>query len=501
MKLEAADRWLKGRLQMPTVLRSDGLARLAPAIRAHAFFSAGVAQGHVLAKLREVSDAFTRGEMDLATARKKLKDWLGKKEEPGSKEDRQMGRLWSTARLNLILRQNARMAHAVGEWEQGQSDISRKLFPYWRYVASVSESPRGSHRAYAGKVWRKEDPIWHRIFPPWDFNCKCSVEEVAADEVEPDEVEPTTTDGRMPEVAESGFAFDPAEALRVYDPELIQDETLRGNVEKRLEEMGCARREDGKLEMPVDSLPGGRKALDDSLRRLEGYVPPEKGRIAVKSMKDEMEADMNGNIPQYTRGGDNSIKRIDGIDEKSIGVNELPSFTNGPLRDELFLCLRDAAKEFRQRGVPGIRAVLRMPLPDSWEKADIANLGNGILCLNEKWIYYLFHKSRRYRPPTCVWQFFSKKKRLQCLVWHEVGHHIHHRLLLEDGKKELIKKLEEAYARSMEKHKDKAKLKSYRNVREWVAENFCAWKMGKKKALDEVEGLNWDDIFTNEFKL
>ena len=253
MKLEAADRWLKGRLQMPTTLKSDGLARLAPAIRAHAFFSAGVAQGHVLAKLREVSDAFTRGEMDLATARKKLKDWLGKKEEPGSKEDRQMGRLWSTARLNLILRQNARMAQAVGEWEQGQSDISRKLFPYWRYVASVSESPRGSHRAYAGKVWRKEDPIWHRIFPPWDFNCKCSVEEVAADEVEPDDVEPTTTDDMMPDAAESGFAFDPAEALRVYDTSLIQDETLRGNVEKRLEEMGCARREDGKLEMPIKS--------------------------------------------------------------------------------------------------------------------------------------------------------------------------------------------------------------------------------------------------------
>ena len=52
--------------------------------------------------------------------------------------------------------------------------------------------------------------------------------------------------------------------------------------------------------------------------------------------------------------------------------------------DELFLCLREAQKEFRQRGVPGIRAVLRMPLPDSWEDADIANLGNGILCLNEK---------------------------------------------------------------------------------------------------------------------
>lgn len=316
MKLEAADRWLKGRLQMPTVLRSDGLARLAPAIRAHAFFSAGVAQGHVLAKLREVSDAFTRGEMDLATARKKLKDWLGKKEEPGSKEDRQMGRLWSTARLNLILRQNARMAHAVGEWEQGQSDISRKLFPYWRYVASVSESPRGSHRAYAGKVWRKEDPIWHRIFPPWDFNCKCSVEEVAADEVEPDEVEPTTTDGRMPEVAESGFAFDPAEALRVYDPELIQDETLRGNVEQRLEEMGCARREDGKLEMPM-GVPQDEETKAEA---------PEKDDLKVVGNTIQVKEDSSAQLDKQTLERLEKRKEENLLTQKRINAINLKGF-------------------------------------------------------------------------------------------------------------------------------------------------------------------------------
>ncbi len=151
MAFDGKAQWLAGRGNMPTEAGADELAKLAPAIRAHSFFSARVANGHVLDKLRELSDSYTRGETDIATARLRLKQWLnrngaGKIEEPGSREDARMANLWSTARLNLILRQNARMAYAAGEWEQGQSGESRRMFPYWRYVASASESPRSSHQ-------------------------------------------------------------------------------------------------------------------------------------------------------------------------------------------------------------------------------------------------------------------------------------------------------------------------------------------------------------------
>ncbi len=328
---EGKQKWMASRRNMPTDAGSDELARLAPAIRAHSFFSARVANGHVLDKLREISDSYTRGETDIATARLRLKQWLdrngaGKIEEPGSREDARMSNLWSTARLNLILRQNARMAYAAGEWEQGQSEDSRRMFPYWRYVASTSESPRSSHRQYAGKIFRKDDPIWHRIFPPWDFNCKCSVEEVAADEVEDDKVEPLTNEDKLPAIADSGFAFDPAEALRVYDPELIHSEELRENTVRDLMDMGCIQREDGKLEMPIGAkaeaerrlkqFPGvqevdfdgwdddeGIKAVADCIERLgnEYDVPPPVTRLRVEHLKDpKAKAGDSGIICGYT---------------------------------------------------------------------------------------------------------------------------------------------------------------------------------------------------------
>lgn len=195
-------------------------------------------------------------------------------------------------------------------------DISRKLFPYWRYVASVSESPRGSHRVYAGKVWRKEDPIWHRIFPPWDFNCKCSVEEVAADEVEPDDVEPTTTDDMMPDAVESGFAFDPAEALRVYDPSLIQDETLRGNVEQRLEEMGCARREDGKLEMPMGVPEEEEKKAEQ----------PEKDDLKVVGNTIQVKEDSSAQLDKQTLERLEKRKEENLLTQKRINAINLKGF-------------------------------------------------------------------------------------------------------------------------------------------------------------------------------
>lgn len=229
MKFEAADRWLKSRLQMPTALNTRGLAELESGIRAHAFFSARVAEARVLDAIREVSDRYSRGELDLATARATIKERLGTRRAPGSKEDSRLTDICSTARLDLILGQNARMAYAVGEYEQGMDTMARRLFPAWRYVRSTAASPRAKHAAYAGRVWMKDDPVWRSIFPPSDFGCRCSVEEVSADEIDGGSarVEGRTADKDVPPHAKSGFSFDPEEALRTIDPTVIKDEFRR----------------------------------------------------------------------------------------------------------------------------------------------------------------------------------------------------------------------------------------------------------------------------------
>ena len=69
--------WLTRRKNLTTGMKSREISEAWSAkIRAQAFFSARVEQGHILDKLREVSDSFTRGEIGQAEARTILKEFL-----------------------------------------------------------------------------------------------------------------------------------------------------------------------------------------------------------------------------------------------------------------------------------------------------------------------------------------------------------------------------------------------------------------------------------------
>ena len=212
--------WIRQRKNLATGLGSREISEeLDAKIRAQSFFSARVERGHVLDKLREVSDAFTRGEIGQAEARTQLQQFL-----VSLGYDPQQGGLSnpaSTGRLNLILEQNARMAYAVGRWQEGMDPDIKERFPCWRYVGTTSAMPRDSHARYVGHVYSKDDPIWHTIFPPSDFNCKCSVEDCDAPaETAPKEVLP----------AESGFSFDPAHAFEEFDLGCVKDDAARAKV-------------------------------------------------------------------------------------------------------------------------------------------------------------------------------------------------------------------------------------------------------------------------------
>lgn len=224
VEYNGAAEWLAKRANLTTVMGSRQIAEEWTAkARAQAFFSARVAEDHILERLRSVSDAYSRGKIGLAEARTELKRFLRAE----GKDDGTSGlrNLASTARLDLILEQNARMAAAVGQYQVGMDPDIRERFPCWRYIGSTALNPRDSHARFAGKVFRKDDPIWHKIFPPSDFNCKCSVED-CDDEPDrvPEKIEPP----------ESGFAFDPAHAFEEFDLSSIRNEELRKKTEEGL---------------------------------------------------------------------------------------------------------------------------------------------------------------------------------------------------------------------------------------------------------------------------
>lgn len=208
MTFDEADRYIKHRQSKTNSLSSRGISKTVPAkIRAHCFFSARVAEERILAKIREVSDAFSAGTLSQSEARHRLRSWLkGQGLDDGSAGIKNLA---STARIDLILKQNKRMAVSVGKYAQDRDPAVEERFPCWKYHAG--RNPRDAHRDLDGKVFRKNDPIWQKIFPPWEFNCNCWVEN--SDEEPENE---SVSAALAPPPPASGFEFDPADAFEDF---------------------------------------------------------------------------------------------------------------------------------------------------------------------------------------------------------------------------------------------------------------------------------------------
>ena len=199
------------RVNLPTGKSSSRIsAEIPPEIRAKAFFSARVAEAHILERFREISDRYSSGEISRDEARHLLRQYAtahGK--DDGSKGLRNLA---STARLNLILDQNAKMARAVGRYETMHSPANLKMFPYVIYRASVgSKSPRDSHHKYDGMVIDKRDPWLRTHWPPWEFGCNCDLSNCSAKKAAAlGTIKPLSKPEDVKIESDSGFAFDPA---------------------------------------------------------------------------------------------------------------------------------------------------------------------------------------------------------------------------------------------------------------------------------------------------
>ena len=220
---------------MPTEKsHAELVSDVASQIKARAFFSARVAEGHILDRLRDVSDRYSRGEMGLGEARNMLKDFLrGQGLDP---HQAGMRNLASTGRLNLILRQNAAMAKAAGEWKRMHDPDQMAVFPFVRYHSRNDGRTRGSHDALDGKIFDKNDPFLKTHTPPWEFNCRCWLEEITAKEAG-DDVQPMTKPEDVRVESESGFVFDPEEGLGTFDLTSIKDAELREKTRDGVEQI------------------------------------------------------------------------------------------------------------------------------------------------------------------------------------------------------------------------------------------------------------------------
>jgi DNA topoisomerase I len=375
---QQAQTWLANRTNVPTVLGSRALA-LSPdfpaSAKAQSFYSAKVSEGHILDALRAEIDGIVSGTTDIASARMRLKTFLGTQGLPlddigwtdtpptGVTEEqwkahKKVTNLGSTRRLDLILKQNAGMAHAVGRREVSMDPDIRDRWPYFRYISALSSTTREDHAKYHDLVLPKTHPFWATHTGPWDYNCYCDIED--ADQEEADQVglsnataETVTnvTNGETIEITDnpSGYTFDITAAGSTdpndYDWATIQDTAL-GKTYKA---------EQAKLVSPKPKKTTRKKATTKAKKK-----PATKKPKAVPAKKQPKPPPDPNNF--YGMDRTNDLSRVQTgtktVTAKSGKTSEVPVFEwrkNGKaVADEL-----------------GERAT-KMRLPPSWTDVHVA---------------------------------------------------------------------------------------------------------------------------------
>ena len=232
--------WIANRINVVSDLPYEEICRFPSRLQSNMFFTYdGINEPELLKNFRYITDQYCTGQIGFDEARHLLRQCVvaaGKDDGTDS-----LTNLASTARLNLILDQNAKMARAVGQYEAMHRPANLQMFPYVIYCASAGcKDPRGDHQKYDGMVIDKRDPWLKTHWPPQGIGCNCDLSNCTAKKAASLGVKPLS---RRREAA-SAFVFDPSAALirtstgmRLYSPKELQgflDKELRRRTRNRI---------------------------------------------------------------------------------------------------------------------------------------------------------------------------------------------------------------------------------------------------------------------------
>ena len=133
---------------------------------------------------------------------------------------------------------------AAAEWKRMHDPDAMTVFPYVRYHARKDSRSRDGLKELDGKNFHKDDPFLNTHTPPWEFNCRCWLEEITAKEAgrEPENVQEPTPPDDVTIDSTSGFSFDPEHAFETFDLASVKDATTRESVHEDVVKY-CAKNE------------------------------------------------------------------------------------------------------------------------------------------------------------------------------------------------------------------------------------------------------------------
>lgn len=83
--------------------------------------------------------------------------------------------------VETVFRTNIQAAYRDGREALLSDPVVAEAFPYQAYWATHDARTRATHRALeklglsGTNIYRRDDPVWDRFTPPWDYNCRCAV--------------------------------------------------------------------------------------------------------------------------------------------------------------------------------------------------------------------------------------------------------------------------------------------------------------------------------------
>lgn len=154
-------------------------------------------------------------------------------------------------RLRIVMSQNMNTAYTVARKRVLERPAVQRSFPFWQYVtvgngrAGVN-NVRPEHAALHNEIFRADDPVWKRIYPPWGWGCRCNVRPLTPGQVRRLGGEAVVKDAEyafsqipVPGSDQKGVKPSPEfdfERDQFMDKNLLQglDSTIRGAVEEAM---------------------------------------------------------------------------------------------------------------------------------------------------------------------------------------------------------------------------------------------------------------------------
>lgn len=199
---------------------------------AKAFTVARVARMDILQDIRtSVRSALRSGTTErdfIKTLKPRLQKagWWGEKVDPETGEIYHAG---SPRRLKTIYRVNCQTAYQAGRYKQMKAVSS--VFKYWQYISVNDSKTRPEHRALHLKVFRQDDPIWDKIFPPNGWNCRCKVRALTESQLKREGLKISSGEIVTKRVTINGETFD-VSGVKSGDTTLYPDAGWDYNVEQ-----------------------------------------------------------------------------------------------------------------------------------------------------------------------------------------------------------------------------------------------------------------------------